>query len=301
MELSTSTNIYFERDFEPFVSVRETITQCAGAGFRNLDFGFAELALVSEQFKGANWAEEIQTYKELAESLGMRFVQAHATIFDFCNLCRQGKDYDCREELFYRSLAGAQMLGVYWVTVHPSTFLVNGKIHPDTHLKNVEFFKQYAQIAQKLGIGLAVENMWGTVGKGEKPYCLEAAELLKLIEDVNCENVKVCWDVEHGSIERLDQREALHLLKSHVTTLHISDESGPDNIHILPYQGKADWKEILDTLAEIDYKGFFNLEIQHFLPKVPKELAPAAMKLARETGEWMVREIEERKKEWGYG
>lgn len=293
MKLATSTNIYFERHNAPLVEPGETLRQCAAAGFRYLDFGFAELSLVSGRFHGGDWERELGEYIALANSLGLQFVQAHATIFDYCNV---DESYREKEELFKRSIKGAGMLGVPWIVVHPSNYLVDGRIHPDTHDKNVSFLKEYASVAAKEGVGLAVENMWGRTKAGEKPYCLEAEELLRLIEDVDCGNVKVCWDVEHGSVEKLDQRKALTMLREHIVATHISDEAGVDNIHILPYLGRADWDEILGALADINYEGVFNFEIQHYLPGVPEELIPSAMRFAYETGMQMVGRLEKREK-----
>lgn len=289
LKLATSTNIYFERRDGAMIPVKETLRQCAAAGFRYLDFGFAELSLVSERFHTDDWQQEIQEYIEDAGKLGLEFVQAHATIFDFCNA---GEDYEKKEELFMRSIRGAAMMKVPWLVVHPSSHIAEGIIQPDTHEKNVAFFKKYAAAAAKEGVGLAVENMWGRTKTGQKPYCLEPEELLRLIEDVDCGNVKICWDVEHGSIEKLNQKKALHMLKEHIVATHISDEAGEESIHILPYLGHADWDEILGTLAGINYTGVLDLEIQHYLPGVPEELVPSAMRLACETGMQMIRRIE---------
>lgn len=289
IKLATSTNIYFERRDGSMIPVKETLRQCAAAGFRYLDFGFAELSLVSGRFHGDDWRGEIQEYIELAGELGLTFVQAHATIFDFCNL---DENYDHMETLFERSIEGAAMMKVPWLVVHPSSALAGGMVRPDTHEKNVAFFQRYGAIAAQKGVGIAVENMWGRTGAGEKPYGLDPAELLKLMEDVNSDHVKICWDVEHGSIEKLDQRKALHMLKEHLVATHISDEAGVGSIHILPYLGHADWDGILGALSEVGYRGVFNFEIQHYLPAVPEELVPSAMRLAYETGMQMVKRIE---------
>lgn len=287
MQLTTSTNIYFERHHEPFISMKESIEKCANAGYRGLDFGFAELSLASERLRQEDWLEELAEYKILAEKLGVMFVQAHATIWDFC---KDDGAMDEKKLLFERSIIGAGYLGAEWLVVHPS----DGGL--DTHKRNVEFFRYYAEFAEKYKVKLAIENMWGKTRSGNAKYCVAPEELLRLVEDVHRDNVKVCWDVEHGSIEKLNQREAIGLLKDYIVTTHISDEAGPDSIHILPYLGKADWAEILGALAEIDYRGNFNFEIQHYLPGVPKELVPAAMRLSYEVGSYMVNQLMEMKR-----
>ena len=293
MKLSTSTNIFFERRFEDLVPMKKCLEMCEKNGYKYLDFGFAELALVSERFKGEQWKDELNEYKTIAEKAGISFVQAHATIFDFCNL---GADYEEKRLLFERSITGAKLLGASWIVVHPSTKIRDGKMAPETHEENVEFFRKYAAFAKELGIGLAIENMWGEKIAGVSHYAVQPEEVLRLIEDIQCDNVKVCWDVEHGSIEKINQPEALCMLKKHIVATHISDEAGVDQIHILPYFGKIDWEKLLKAFADIGYNGIFNFEIRHYLPGVPEELILPAMKFSREVGTYLVKRLEEMKK-----
>ena len=256
MDIVTATNILYERSDGGRVSMEESIRACAAAGYKLLDFGFVELALQSKQFHGSRWESEIEGYARLAQELGIRFVQAHAVIFDFCN---SGSNYEQGLELFKRSIQGAKILGVPWVVAHPSTGVKNGAMRPSTHEENVAFFQEMAQFAAQYGVGIAIENMWRTTSEGVRRYGIEALELLRLIEDVDCENVGACWDVIHASLEGLNQGEAIRLLGKHLTATHISDETGANNFHILPYYGFVDWDEVL-CLAHIDYSGPFALK-----------------------------------------
>lgn len=297
MDIAVSTNIYFERRYEPYIRLKECIDLCAKAGYKKLDFGFTELALVSQNFSSESWKEEILDYKKFAENKEVTFVQAHSTIFDFCNI---NMGYKEQEVLFRRSIEGAKILGVSWIVVHPSTGIINGKLDPDTHKKNIEFFRKYSDYALEKGVGLAIENMWGTTIEGIPRYCTQAEEMLRLIEDVNRKNIKVCWDVEHGSIENIDQKEAIYMLREHIVALHISDETGRNNIHILPYTGVMNWEEIIDALASINYSGVLSFEIQHYLPGMPTELILPAMRFSVKVGEHMSRRLKFMKNEYGY-
>lgn len=289
MRLVTSTNIFFERRQGPFISLKTGMEQCARAGFQYLDFGFVELSLVSDIFVQENWLKELQAYRSFAAGLGLTFVQAHGTIWDFCN---PKGPADRAKLLFERSLQAAAQLEIPWVVVHPSTGIKDGGRDPKTHQKNVEFFQEYGAFAGKLGVGLAIENMWGQIN-GVKPYGLTAHELRQLVAEVNRDNVRICWDVEHASVEGLDHKASVQMLGKYIVATHISDELGPANIHLLPYLGKADWDAILGALAGIGYEGDLDLEIQHYLPGVPEELVPAGMRLARETGEYLVNRLKQ--------
>lgn len=293
MEIVTSTNIFCERNDGSRIPMETSIRACAAAGYRALDFGFVELSLSSKFFHSEDWMSELGEYKALAEELGLRFVQAHATIWDFCN---PGPEDETRRRLFLRSLQGAHFLGVPWIVAHPSTGVTEGMQAPDTHEQNVRFFREMADYAADLGLGIAIENMWGKTREGVPRYAIQAEELLRLVEEVDRENVGACWDVEHGSVEKLDQGAAIRLLGKHLKGTHISDETGPNNIHILPYTGFVDWDTVLKSLAVIDYTGIFAFEIQHYLPGMPMELVPAAMELSVQVGAQMIEKLEQYKR-----
>ena len=292
MTISTATNILCERENAPAIPMGESIRACAKAGFKNLDFGFAELAFFSERFRSEAWQAEMEEYKTLAEELGIRFVQGHGSIFDFG---KKDGSYEERFELLHKSIKGAAMLDIPWLVVHPSTFVEEGKKLEATHEKNVAFFKELSSYCENYGVGIAIENMWGKTKDGVPRYAIRAEELLELIEDVGKKNVEACWDVEHASVEKLDQGGSIIKLGKHIKVTHISDETGADNIHILPFTGNVHWEEILDAFARIDYEGTLSLEIQHFLPKMPPALIEDAMKLAYRVGSYLVERLEEKK------
>ena len=155
--------------------------------------------------------------------------------------------------------------------------------------------KELSSYCENYGVGIAIENMWGKTKDGVPHYAIRAEELLELIEDVGKKNVEACWDVEHASVEKLDQGGSIIKLGKHIKVTHISDETGADNIHILPFTGNVHWEEILDAFARIDYEGTLSLEIQHFLPKMPPALIEDAMKLAYRAGSYLVERLEEKK------
>lgn len=290
MDVSTSTNILCERTGQPPVPIEESIRICGEAGFRCLDFGFAELAFFSPEFWGDGWRQMIRRCGALARERGITFVQGHGSLLDFCD---PGEDYAFRLELLKRSFYGAQMLEIPWLVVHPSCRMTDGVPEADTHEKNVAFFSALSDFAAPLGVGIAIENTWSGVIPRGKPYAVQAEELLRLVRDVGRPNVGVCWDVEHASVERLPQGDSIRLLGSHIKATHISDDTGPQNIHILPYTGKLHWEEVLHAFADIRYDGPFSLEVQHYLLRMPPELWTDAVRLARRICEYCVKKIEQ--------
>jgi sugar phosphate isomerase/epimerase len=100
--------------------------------------------------------------------------------------------------------------------------------------------------------------------------CLEncgqdAPELLSLIDAVGSdapEGLAICLDTGHHNLIKGDQgkfiRQAGQLLKA----LHLHDNDGSGDQHLLPYgNGRINWKDVFTALNEIGYRGLYNWEI----------------------------------------
>ena len=288
MVLATSTNIYCEQHGIHDVPIERCIHICADAGYKALDFGFVEFIRQSRSILSPGWKDEILYYRQLADSLNISFVQAHAPLYDFCN---PSDDAERLELLMNRSIEGAALLGAPWIVAHPSTHAESGIFYSDTAAMNVRFFHNLADYARKFSVGIAIENMWGKTADGVERYAIDAQELVDLVDAVDSPNVSACWDTGHASVEGIAQGEAIRLLGNRLKALHISDKSKSQQIHILPYMGSIDWPEILQALADIEYSHPFTLEIQHYIPRVPVALVPSAIKLSVETGKYMIGQI----------
>lgn len=74
-----------------------------------------------------------------------------------------------------------------------------------------------------------------------------------------CENIKLCCDVNHYLKERAEV--AVATLGDRIKTLHISDHDYIDERHVLPGDGKIDWMALIGALEKTGYQGVFNYEI----------------------------------------
>lgn len=292
MNIATSTNIVFERADGSRIPMETSLRMCAEAGYKELDFCFVDLIAVKTPFSDESWREYITSFAKQAKDLGIKFTQAHATIHDFCN---DQIDHKVALEWMHRSIEGASILGVEWIVVHPSTRVVNNQIAPSTHNENVAYFKALAEYAKQFNVGIALENMWGTTRCGVKRYAIKAEELVKLIEDIDCDNVGACWDTEHGGIEELDQPAAIRLLGDKLKATHISDFTTIKHVHILPYTGFIHWDDIYKAFADIHYTGVFAYEMQHYLLRMPIQLIPQMLKLSYDVGQYMIGQINQYK------
>ena len=76
-------------------------------------------------------------------------------------------------------------------------------------------------------------------------------------------------------------REYVKILGDRMTTLHINDNNGQNDLHQMPYTGVGDWDRFLEALKEINYQGVLNFE--SFGP-YPEPLWEAAIHFQGEIG-----------------
>ena len=296
MKLSTSTNMLFERINMDFVEQKTAIRLCAQAGYKVLDFCFHDLITYQSPFIDDRWEKYIEEMTELASNFGVVYGQGHANVYDFLN---PNAGHSFHREITKRCVLASERMGIPWLVIHPSTDFLGAAMVRNSREKNVEYIKRLAEFAGKHHVGIAVENMWDLHIAPKRYYGDTAEELAELVDAVDMENVGICWDLEHASIMKQDQRKAMELIGERLKVTHISDQTGIDNIHVMPYQGFTDWKECMETLADIGYEGNLNYEAQWFLNKVPMELVPESLKYSIAVGNYLIGLYEARQRDNG--
>ncbi len=107
--------------------------------------------------------------------------------------------------------------------------------------------------------------------QGKKIYiCLEnlrtafvyAEDLLYIIEQLNDGHFAVCLDTGHLNLTVKNHRDFIRKCGSKLKALHIADNEGYTDQHIMPYgRGTVDFAEVMKGLDEIGYDGVMNYEI----------------------------------------
>lgn len=296
MKLSTSTNMLFERiGMEP-VEQKTAIELCARAGYQVLDFCFHDLITYDSPFLGDGWEQYIQQMIETAGKWGAVFEQGHANVYDFLN---PKADHAFHRMVMERCILASQRMGIPWLVIHPSTDFAAAAMFRESRLKNIDYISRLAEFAGRHHVGIAVENMWDLHIAPKRYYADNAEELADLADAIDMENVGICWDLEHAGIMKQDQRKAMELIGKRLKVTHVSDQTGVNNIHVLPFQGLTDWNAAMEALADIGYEGNLNYEAQWFLNKVPMELVMPSLIYSVEVGRHLMGLYEKRKARLG--
>jgi sugar phosphate isomerase/epimerase len=121
-----------------------------------------------------------------------------------------------------------------------------------------------ADYAVKFGVRLAVENIFDSI------WCLD--RILEEIGDDPAEtNVGICIDVGHAAMSKDAGREPvrnyLERYAGQLVQLHLHDNHGQADEHLIPGLGTIDWARVLSTITAIGYEGTAVFEVQH--PDLP--------------------------------
>jgi sugar phosphate isomerase/epimerase len=126
--------------------------------------------------------------------------------------------------------------------------------------------------AAKLNVNLAFENMFDATGK--RRFGATAEELIELVDSYNDPRVGVCWDIGHANKVYSSQLRPIRLLGERIIALHVDDNHGVTDDHLLPFLGNIDWESIMPLWNEIGYKGdlVYEIKINNHMPEQLKEL-----------------------------
>lgn len=288
MRISTSTEMCEQvlRQTERFYSCKEAIDAIAWAGFQAMDINLHQFR---EELSQSNWREWALKHKEYAEEKGLPITQGHAHMygsFDFYDYTEEEIEYHAN--LICRDIEAASIFGVPWLVIHPDSYLDETWYSRKRSMeKNIERFKAYGEVAAKYGVGIAIENMIDK--RSLRRFGAGTEDIVELVDRLNDKKLfGVCWDIGHANLHQMNQVRALHEVGERLKAIHVHDNDGVFDKHLLPFQGTVNWKEVIGTLKDINYKGDFTYEIHGYARGFDPEFHHRGMRFARELAEHLI-------------
>lgn len=286
MRLSTSTNIYFNRPGGFKGDLEQCIHYCGEGGFRNMDISFLDYTNFRFPIVTEGYLKWVDRALEAADTYGIRFGQAHAPFYNFCDPYAKNKEE--QDRMILRSIECASRMGVKWMAIHAGTDYTSGRMRQGSKEKNLEYFLPVVEYAAKMNVGIAFENLWDFNIAPKKRYTANVEDLVDLVDAFWAENVGVCFDIEHAVISGLDPVKELEVIGDRLRSTHISDCIDVEADHLLPFYGITDWKPFMHALRKMDYQGDFAFEIHRYTQYMPDDLVPGAVERALEVGNYLL-------------
>ena len=223
--------------------------------------------------------------KKKAEKSGFSIGQTHAP---FGYREDDGSTLDGILSIYERAAIATAELGADKMVVHPIKFenCIGDFRREECFELNLRLFERLVPTLEKCGVTALLENMFIKKVSGEfkklYPTIYSSAAELARAADALGTSFGVCLDSGHALITKEDIPAAVRILGGRLLALHLHDNTGDRDDHLIPYFGKVPCAETVAALKEIDYKGNINFEV-HF-GNVPEAHIPTVFSYIYEVG-----------------
>jgi len=248
MKLATTTG-----DFGAYASSQqESMRYIRQAGFRFLDYNFGSDYGKRNGVYSENWQGYLEDVKKTADKIGAAFVQAHSPMG---TPLAEGNDAFTQDTI--RCVEACGIFGIPNLVVHSGYLPDISK--DEAFERNKQFYSKLFPMAERYGVNVLVEN-FNRMTNPNVYWIDNASDLRALIDYVDHPLFHACWDAGHGNMQDMPQDESLRIVGEHVYALHIQDNLGDRDTHMIPYFGSLNMDSLMNGLLEIGYKGAFTLE-----------------------------------------
>ena len=249
MKLATTTG-----DFGGYTSSQiEALRLVRQAGFHYADYNFG----MDYKHRNGVYSKDYEAYFDevnaAMDEIGIRLIQAHSPMGT--PLCDPDGSFLADT---IRCVDACGAWGIPNLVVHSG--YTHGLDVQQTLEANKAFFALILARAERYGVNILVENFNKMCVPGL--YWIDnATDLRALIDLVDHPLFHAVWDVGHANLQKMPQDEELRVLGSHVRALHVQDNLGDTDSHLLPFLGTTSMDALMHGLQEIGYNGYFTFEV----------------------------------------
>ncbi|MBR3714911.1 MAG: sugar phosphate isomerase/epimerase [Clostridia bacterium] len=260
LKISSSFNLHSYPKDNLKEYIREGFRFYKENGFEAIDFGTTLLDLSSDA-----WREQAEDVLKAYDEFGIRCEMGHLPFI--AGISKDESVMQNFKDRVHRAIDAAAFLGIDYAVLHPNAANIPMRSYdPKAQYDSVmELLSPFAEHAHRVGLNLVLENMRVVPGLfhvhrfGQTPdeICDVADKL----------GMGICWDFGHANISGVKQSEALAYVGKRLKVIHVNDNVGIEDEHILPFTGNVDWRDAMHGLSLAEYEGLFNFELN--LSRVP--------------------------------
>ena len=238
----------------------ERIRELHRAGFRYIDLNMYSFSYECDYMKD-NWQDAVFRIKDLADDLGMKFVQAHS---QGGNPLSEDPDHvDLLLKSTLRSIEICEILGIKNTVVHNGC--ANGLSKEEWFVKNKEFYEKLFPTMERCGVNVLCENSTKS-NMGDMYFINTGKDMLEFIKYVDHPQIHACWDTGHANCEG-SQYDEIMTLGNELYAIHYNDNHGSKDDHVAPFLGRLNHDEVITALIDVGFQGYFTLECDSALIK----------------------------------
>lgn len=278
-----------------FDCVDLNIDQLQNLTWREMKTG-VKSEIMSDENKIKEYIDEV---KALKAETGLEITQAHSNMPSWLGDFPEA-NAGCLERII-KCIEISGAVGCPRLIVHPR-FMgnINELLTKEEEWNlNIEFYTALIPHLKAHGVMCCLENMWAQDPVTKAIYsacCSDIDEACKYIDTLNeIAGEKLfgfCLDIGHLKLVGVEIYGAIVKLGDRLVALHIHDNDGLHDSHVMPYNGIIAWHRFVLGLREIGYKGDLSFETFGQLTNVPVDAIPVFLGAIRGVGEYFRNEIE---------
>lgn len=267
MKISTSTFGVIK----PY-GMEEGLKMLREAGFEAIDYSITQNAMDWEDgfFQDVSspaFAEHFRRIGQTVRDCGLEMYQCHApyakvTISD-------PAFYAQLQQQTIRSVYAAAYMECPYIVAHPvlDVAFCHGQNKERARQTSLDYFSAIAPVLKETGVTMCIENLFFYIQETKEwAICYgstgeELADIIDTLNEMHGPRFAACVDTGHAVVAKQDPAEMLKILGHRTKVLHIQDNLGVRDEHLIPTEGKIDWKRVATALGEIGYTGTFNFEV----------------------------------------
>jgi sugar phosphate isomerase/epimerase len=157
-----------------------------------------------------------------------------------------------------RALEVAEMIPFRYLIQH----MTSTRQAPDPRNLDAAFssLEHLVLFAKQRDVTIALENTPGEFSSPES--------LAQFVKQTRLNDLRFCFDIGHANMEH-GVAAGIEFMRDRIVTVHLHDNHGEKDEHLLPFEGAIDWDAALGALASAPESPVFVLELKERSPGVP--------------------------------
>ncbi|MCL2378319.1 MAG: sugar phosphate isomerase/epimerase [Defluviitaleaceae bacterium] len=181
---------------------------------------------------------------DMTRKIGLKIDNIHTPFNNPHQLWLDGIDGEDYKNMLISCVEDCKIHDISVAVIHLTSFKENVGVS-DIGLKRIG---KIIDIAEKMNIKLAFENI----------KTLE--HLSAVFETFSSPNIGFCYDSGHENFMHPNE-DCLNLYGDKLIALHINDNFGDGDTHVLPFDGTIDWQDKMRKLKQCKDVDYFTLEV----------------------------------------
>lgn len=242
---------------------------CKKSGFDAVDYDLEAYRLNDDIYGGSEdaFVSHFTRIESVADSLQLEIGQTHGRCesYDPVDTARA----DWFHKITEKDMKASAILGSPACVVHFINSSRFGK-QPAEKMRQIseEMYNNIIPFAEESKVKIALETFGAARVSGDRirDFFADPDEFLWQYNNMKTKYKTICVDTGHtheaGSFWVPPVEDMIRKLGSDISILHLHDNTGHWDDHLLPGMGSINWPAVFDALDEIGYSGNYNCELR---------------------------------------